>query len=72
MIFWESCLDLQDNPNLQVRWHISCKWAWDFYCKKISTELHLTELAALFDPGMALPVNKKIYVTVRAYNKAGL
>jgi hypothetical protein len=37
-----------------------------------ATELHLTELAALFDPGMALPVNKKIYVTVRAYNKAGL
>ena len=41
MIFWESCLDLQDNPNLQVRWHISCKWAWDFYCKKIWAKIDI-------------------------------
>lgn len=38
-------------------------------------ELHLTETAALLNStsyNLDLPVNKRIFVTVRAYNKAGM
>ena len=38
-------------------------------------ELHLTETAALLDsPGynLSLPINTRMYITVRAYNKAGV
>ena len=39
-----------------------------------ATQLHLTQTAALINSSnflLALPVNQKIYITVRAYNKAG-
>ncbi|XP_071123173.1 uncharacterized protein [Mytilus edulis] len=36
------------------------------------TELHLTEVLALNDLSLTLPVNQKIYLTIRAYNRAGL
>ena len=36
------------------------------------TELHLTETTAVYDVSLGLPVNQRIYVTVRAYNKAGI
>ncbi|VDI61828.1 polycystin 2 [Mytilus galloprovincialis] len=38
-------------------------------------ELHLTETAALLDSSsynLSLPINTRMYITVRAYNKAGL
>jgi hypothetical protein len=37
-------------------------------------QLHLTQTAALISSSnflLSLPVNQKIYITVRAYNKAG-
>jgi hypothetical protein len=36
------------------------------------TELHLTETVSLSNTTLGLPVNKRIYVTIRAYNKAGM
>lgn len=36
------------------------------------TELHLTEVLALNDLSLTLPVNQKIYLTIRAYNRAGM
>lgn len=35
-------------------------------------ELHLTETAAIYNTTLGLPLNQRIYVTVRAYNKAGI
>ncbi|XP_076113973.1 uncharacterized protein LOC143082259 [Mytilus galloprovincialis] len=36
------------------------------------TELHLTETAAFYNTSLGLPLNQRIFVTVRAYNKVGL
>lgn len=35
-------------------------------------ELHLTETAAVYNTTLGLPLNQRIYVTVRAYNRAGI
>ncbi|XP_052067298.1 uncharacterized protein LOC127706680 [Mytilus californianus] len=36
------------------------------------TKLHLTETAAIYNISLGLPLNQRIFVTVRAYNKVGL
>jgi hypothetical protein len=36
-----------------------------------ATELHITEVAAVPDLSPLLPVGTTIYITVRAYNRAG-
>ncbi|CAG2222618.1 unnamed protein product [Mytilus edulis] len=37
-----------------------------------ATVLHLTETAAIYNTSLGLPLNQRIFVTVRAYNKVGL
>ncbi|XP_071123054.1 uncharacterized protein [Mytilus edulis] len=54
------------------------KYAWRAGTTKGGTDiipatvLHLTETAAIYNTSLGLPLNQRIFVTVRAYNKVGL
>ena len=34
-------------------------------------EFHITQTAAIYNTSLGLPINERIFVTIRAYNKAG-
>ncbi|XP_063415906.1 uncharacterized protein LOC134697555 [Mytilus trossulus] len=57
----------------KYEWRVGTKPGYDDIVPTI--ELHLTETAALLDSSsynLSLPINTRMYITVRAYNKAGL
>ncbi|XP_078334035.1 uncharacterized protein LOC111124258 [Crassostrea virginica] len=66
---WRGFVDPQSGLDHYVWWAGTTVGGDEIFTPR---KLHLTTTAAMFDLSPKLPVGKRVYVTVRAYNKAGL
>nr|XP_034301655.1 uncharacterized protein LOC105322112 [Crassostrea gigas] len=66
---WYGFVDPQSGLDRYVWWAGTTKGGSEVLAPR---EIHLTEVATAVNFTSELPLNKRIYITVRAYNKAGL
>lgn len=65
---WYGFVDPQSGLDRYVWWAGTTKGGSEVLAP---WEIHLTEVATAVNFTSELPLNKRIYITVRAYNKAG-
>lgn len=65
---WYGFVDPQSGLDRYVWWAGTTKGGSEVLAPR---EIHLTEVATAVNFTSELPLNKRIYITVRAYNKAG-
>lgn len=65
---WYGFVDPQSGLDCYVWWAGTTKGGSEVLAAR---EIHLTEVATAVNFTSELPLNQRIYITVRAYNKAG-